>query len=58
MADTNIARNPGTLLVAALLLPLWACGGTPEAESAEGSGAADTAAAAAEAASDASRSSL
>lgn len=48
MADTTVARDHGTLLIAALLLPLWACGGgTPEAESAEGSSAADTVAAAA-----------
>lgn len=41
-------RRHHILLLAGLLLPLWACGGTPEAESAEDAAAADTAAAAEE----------
>lgn len=39
-------RSHSALLLAGLLLPLWACGGTPEAESSEGSGPEDTVAAA------------
>lgn len=39
-------RRRSTLLLAGLLIPLWACGGTPEAESAEGSAEEDSVAAA------------
>lgn len=45
----DIHRRQGILLLVGLLLPLWACGGTPEAESAEEAAGADTAAAAGEA---------
>lgn len=39
-------RGRSALLLAGLLIPLWACGGTPEAESSEGSTAEDSVAAA------------
>lgn len=39
-------RRRSALLLAGLLIPLWACGGTPEAESSEGSAAEDSVAAA------------
>lgn len=45
----DIHRKHGILLLVGLLIPLWACGGTPEAESAEEPAGVDTAAAAEEA---------
>ncbi len=42
----NALRRRSALLLAGLLIPLWACGGTPEAESSEGSAAEDSIAAA------------
>lgn len=44
----NDSHKRSTLWLIGLLVPLWACGGTPEAESADGADAADTVAASAE----------